>query len=57
MVERRIELNRRYKRKAKMLKLKTRLARAKDAREKEAIVKKIHRINPLWKEAAPAAAK
>ena len=54
MVERRIELNRRYRRKAKMRKLKSRLARAKDAREKEIVLKKIHLMNPTWKEPQPA---
>jgi hypothetical protein len=48
MVERRTELNRRYHRKQKMRKLKARLAAAKDARDREAIVKKIHRISPWW---------
>lgn len=54
MVERRTELNRRYQRKAKMRKLKSRLARAKDAREKENVLKKIHKMNPMWKEPQPA---
>ena len=48
MVERRKELNQRYGRKKKMAKLKAKLAAAKDGREKEAIVKKIHRISPWW---------
>jgi hypothetical protein len=48
MVERRTELNRRYHRKAKMRKLKAKLAGAKDARERENILKKIHRISPWW---------
>ena len=55
MVERRVELNRRYQRKAKMLKLKKKLATAKEGREKDAILKKIHVISPWWKEPAPAA--
>jgi hypothetical protein len=50
MVERRSELNRRYKRKDKLRKLKSRLAKAKDSREKENIVKKIHKMSPWWKE-------
>ena len=55
MVERRIELNRRYRRKKKMTKLKAKFAAAKDGREKEAILKKIHIISPFWQE-APAGA-
>jgi hypothetical protein len=51
MVERRIELNRRYQRKKKLAKLKAKLAVAKDGREKDAILKKIHVISPWWKEA------
>ena len=54
MVERKKELTRRYKRKAKMRKLKTKLARAKDGREKENIVKKILQVSPAWKEPQPA---
>jgi hypothetical protein len=53
MVERRSELNRRYHRKQKMAKLKARLAVAKDGREKEAILKKIHVLSPWWTEPAP----
>ena len=56
MVERRIELNRRYHRKHKMRKLKSRLAAAKDPHKKEAILRKIHLISPEWKEPAPAKA-
>ena len=55
MVERKSELKRRYQRKAKMGKLKAKLAKAKDGREREAILKKIHKISPAWKE--PEAAK
>jgi len=50
MVERRIELDRRYHRKKKMAKLKAKLAAAKDARAREAILKKIHIISPFWRE-------
>ncbi len=50
MVERKTELKRRYHRKKKMAKLKARLAAAKDGREKEAILKKIHVISPFWQE-------
>jgi hypothetical protein len=52
MVERRIELNRRRRRQKKMWKLKARLARAKDSRERDLVLMKIHKINPLWKEPA-----
>jgi hypothetical protein len=50
MVERRIELKRRQQRRLKMFKLKARLATAKDAREREHILKKIHTISPWWQE-------
>lgn len=56
MVERRIELNRRYSRKKKMRKLKARLAAAKDHREKETILRKIHLLSPDWTETATAKA-
>jgi hypothetical protein len=54
MVERKTELKRRYQRKKKLSKLKKKLAAAKDGREKEAIVKKIHVISPWWQEPAQA---
>ena len=50
MVERRKELNQRYHRKKKLAKLKAKLAAAKDGREKDTILKKIHRISPWWGE-------
>jgi hypothetical protein len=50
MVERRTELNRRYHRKQKMTKLKARLAAAKDGRQRDEILKKIHRLSPWWEE-------
>ena len=56
MVERRIELNRRYRRKKKMAKLKARLATAKDGRDKETILKKIHALSPWWAPAEEAKA-
>jgi hypothetical protein len=56
MVERRIELNRRYHRKRKMAKLKAKLAAAKDNREREHILQKIRRISPWWTEPATAKA-
>ena len=57
MVERRIELDRRFQRKKKMTKLKAKLAAAKDPRDRDTILKKIHRISPWWVEpkATPAA--
>jgi hypothetical protein len=51
MVERRKELNQRYQRKKKLAKLKARLAHAKDGRERDNVLKKIHRISPWWTEA------
>jgi hypothetical protein len=54
MVERRVELNRRYQRKAKLTKLKAKLAKAKDGRERDAVLKKIHVISPFWKEETAA---
>lgn len=54
MVERRSELNRRYRRKKKLAKLKAKLHAAKDARERDHILKKIHLISPQWKEPAQA---
>lgn len=48
MVERRSELKRRYHRKHKMAKLKAKLASAKDGREKDLVLKKIHILSPWW---------
>jgi hypothetical protein len=50
MVERRIELRRRYHRKKKLRKLKAKLALATDSRERDKILHKIHRLSPMWKE-------
>jgi hypothetical protein len=50
MVERRRELDQRYQRKKKMAKLKMKLANAKDGRERDNVLKKIHRISPWWVE-------
>jgi hypothetical protein len=50
MVERKIELNRRYHRKKKMRKLKAKLATAKEGREKENLLRKIHILSPWWSE-------
>ena len=55
MVERKIELNRRYHRKKKLRKLKAKLATAKEGREKENVLRKIHILSPWWAE--PHAAK
>jgi hypothetical protein len=49
MVERRIELGRRYQRKAKMRKLKAKLATAK-GEDREKILYKIKRLSPFWTE-------
>lgn len=54
MVERKIELRRRNSRRKKLLKLKEKLATAKDAKEKDAVLAKIHVISPWWKEAVHA---
>jgi hypothetical protein len=54
MVERRTELKRRYHRHKKMAKLKARLAAAKDQRERDAILRKIHILSPWWEEPAQA---
>ena len=56
MVERRKELDRRYHRKAKIMKLKRKLALTKDSVKKESILKKIHLLSPWW-EAPKTAAK
>jgi Family of unknown function (DUF6800) len=49
MVERRIELTRRYHRKKKMLKLKAKLAAAVNEGERQKIMTKILRLSPEWK--------
>ena len=54
MVEKKIELRRRRARAKKMDKLKGKLFAAKDAKDKDAIVAKIHRISPWWVVPAPA---
>ncbi len=55
MVERRSELTRRYHRKKKMRKLKAKLAAAKDGRERDNLLRKIHALSPQWEEPKPAA--
>ncbi len=60
MVERRSELKRRRTRAKKMFKLKARLAKAKEGRERDQVLNKIHVISPWWRDpnspAAPAPA-
>lgn len=58
MVERRMELRRRYHRKAKMRKLKTRLAQAKTDADRSKFITKIKLLSPFWTspDAAPATA-
>jgi hypothetical protein len=55
MVERRKELNRRYHRKEKLAKLKRKFAKAKEGREKDGILHKIHLLSPFWTATAVAA--
>jgi Family of unknown function (DUF6800) len=55
MVERRIELNRRYRRKKKMQKLKRRLAAATTPADRDKILEKIHALSPWWQEPAKPA--
>jgi hypothetical protein len=52
MVERKIELRRRRTRHKKLNKLKGRLARAKDGRERDLLLQKIHKVSPWWTEPA-----
>src|SRR5262249_38083477 len=49
MVERRIELDRRYHRKKKMHKLKAKLAAAGTESDRQKILAKIWRLSPDWK--------
>ncbi len=51
MVEKKIELKRRRARAKKLTKLKTKLGGVKDGRDRDEILKKIHRISPWWTEA------
>lgn len=57
MVERKMELKRRYHRKHKLRKLKARLAATKDNQKKDVILHKIHLLSPWWEEPAPATTK
>jgi hypothetical protein len=52
MVERKIELRRRRSRAKKMDKLKAKWAHAKDGKDRDALLVKIHKISPWWQ--APA---
>ena len=54
MVEKKIELKRYRARKAKMSKLKDKLAKAKTGGDKDVLLKKIRRISPWWKQPVPA---
>ncbi len=54
MVERRIELDRRYQRKKKMRKLKAKLAAAPTPADRQVLLDKINRISPFWVEPKPA---
>jgi hypothetical protein len=55
MVERKSELKRRQHRRKKLLKLKSRLAAAKDGRERDLVLRKIHILSPWWQEPQVAA--
>ena len=52
MVERKMELRRRRTRHKKLLKLKEKLAAAKDGKEKDKVLARIHIASPWWKEPA-----
>lgn len=52
MVERRIELDRRYHRKNKMTKLKAKLRAGAAGADREKILYKIKRLSPTWTEAS-----
>lgn len=52
MVERRIELDRRYHRKKKMAKLKARLEGMPAGEGRDKIIYKIKRLSPFWVEPA-----
>ncbi|MCE9534033.1 MAG: hypothetical protein K8T89_23355 [Planctomycetes bacterium] len=53
MVERRVELTRRYQRKKKLRKLKNKLAKAQGP-DREKLLGKIHIISPFWAEPVKA---
>jgi hypothetical protein len=50
MVERKMELKRRQHRRKKMFKLKAKLATAKEGRERDLVLQKIHNLSPWWTE-------
>jgi hypothetical protein len=50
MVERRIELDRRYTRKKKMQKLKAKLESAAPGPDRDKLLYKIKRLSPFWTE-------
>jgi hypothetical protein len=52
MVERKAELRRQRARRKKLLKLKTKLAKAKEGRERDQVLQKIRLVSPWWKEPA-----
>jgi hypothetical protein len=52
MVEKKIELRRRRSRAHKLAKLKAKLAKAKEGKDRDAVLAKIHRISPWWTEPA-----
>lgn len=54
MVERKMELRRRRKRRETMRKLKVKLANAKSGGEREAILQQIRRQSPWWTEPVAA---
>lgn len=54
MVERKMELKRRYHRKKKMAKLKVKLAAAKTDGDRDKLLLKIRALSPFWTEPAKA---
>jgi len=54
MVERKKELRRQRARRQKLFKLKDKLERAKDGKEKDQVLLKIQAISPWWKQAVAA---
>lgn len=52
MVEKKIELRRRQARKKKLRKLKNKLSAAKEGKDRDTVLGKIHVISPWWKEPA-----
>lgn len=54
MVERKKELRRQRARRKKLFKLKDKMARAKDGKEKDQVLLKIQQASPWWKQAVAA---